>query len=311
MNRHLVICLMGPTASGKSGFAIRLRQQFPLDIISVDSALVYRGMDIGTAKPDAATLASAPHRLVDIREPEQAYSAGDFVVDVQREIDAIHSTGRVPILAGGTMMYFRSLTEGLADLPPAHDDVRQRLDAEANESGWPQLHARLSRIDPSAAMRINKNDSQRIQRALEVHEVSGRTLTEWHAIAKPLNTRYRFVKMALVVADRQRLHQRIKERLDSMLHQGFVNEVRGLMQRPGLSADSASMRAVGYRQIWAHLERQYNLPTAVHKALVATRQLAKRQMTWLRTEQQLMVFDPLENGANAAISAYIAKQMDE
>jgi tRNA dimethylallyltransferase len=311
MSRRLVICLMGPTASGKSDFAIRLRQQFPLDIISVDSALVYRGMDIGTAKPDANTLATAPHRLVDIRAPEQAYSAGDFVVDAQREIDAIHSTGRVPLLAGGTMMYFRSLTEGLADLPPAHDEVRQRLDAEANESGWPQLHARLARIDPAAAGRINKNDSQRIQRALEVHAVSGRTLTEWHALAKPLNTQYRFAKIALVIADRQLLHQRIKARLDAMLDQGFVDEVRCLMQRPGLSADSASMRAVGYRQIWAHLERRYDLPTAVHKALVATRQLAKRQMTWLRTEQQLMVYDPLEISSKAAISAYVAKQMDE
>jgi tRNA dimethylallyltransferase len=311
MIRRPVVCLMGPTASGKTDIAVRLQQRFPMDIISVDSALVYRGMNIGTAKPDADTLEIAPHRLIDIRDPEQAYSAGDFVVDAQREIDSIHSAGRIPLLVGGTMMYFRSLTEGLADLPQANEAVRQKLDAVARESGWPHLHARLSRIDPAAAKRINENDSQRIQRALEVYETSGKTLTEWHAIALPPNTQYRFIKVAVVAADRQLLHERIGERFESMLDQGFVDEVRGLMQRAGLAADSASMRAVGYRQIWAHLEGQYDLPTAVHKAKAATRQLAKRQMTWLRTEKQLIVFDPLEMGANEAISAYVAKQMDE
>ena len=311
MIRRPVACLMGPTASGKTDIAVRLQQRFPMDIISVDSALVYRGMNIGTAKPDADTLEIAPHRLIDIRDPEQAYSAGDFVVDAQREIDSIHSAGRIPLLVGGTMMYFRSLTEGLADLPQANEAVRQKLDAVARESGWPHLHARLSRIDPAAAKRINENDSQRIQRALEVYETSGKTLTEWHAIALPPNTQYRFIKVAVVAADRQLLHERISERFESMLDQGFVDEVRGLMQRAGLAADSASMRAVGYRQIWAHLEGQYDLPTAVHKAKAATRQLAKRQMTWLRTEKQLIVFDPLEMGANEAISAYVAKQMDE
>ena len=311
MIRRPVVCLMGPTASRKTDIAVRLQQRFPMDIISVDSALVYRGMNIGTAKPDADTLEIAPHRLIDIRDPEQAYSAGDFIVDAQREIDSIHSAGRIPLLVGGTMMYFRSLTEGLADLPQANEAVRQKLDAVARESGWPHLHARLSRIDPAAAKRINENDSQRIQRALEVYETSGKTLTEWHAIALPPNTQYRFIKVALVAADRQLLHERIGERFESMLDQGFVDEVRGLMHRAGLAADSASMRAVGYRQIWAHLEGQYDLPTAVHKAKAATRQLAKRQMTWLRTEKQLKVFDPLEMDANEAISAYVAKLMDE
>ncbi len=311
MQKRPVIFLMGPTASGKTDIAIKLHQRFPMDIISVDSALVYRGMNIGTAKPDADTLAITPHRLIDIRDPEQAYSAGDFVVDAQREIDAIHSSGRVPVLAGGTMMYFRSLTEGLADLPQADSGVRRQLDAEAAEQGWPQLHARLAQIDAEAAKRINENDSQRIQRALEVFELTGKTLTELHASATPPNTGYRFIKIALVGADRQLLHQRIGERFEAMLQQGLVDEVRHLMLRPDLTADDASMRAVGYRQIWAHLEGNYDLPAAVHKAIVATRQLAKRQLTWLRTEKQLKAFDPLELDLFESISAHLAKQMDE
>lgn len=311
MQNRPVVCLMGPTASGKTDIAIKLHQFFPMDIISVDSALVYRGMNIGTAKPDAETMAATPHRLIDIRDPEQAYSAGDFVTDVQREIDSIHGAGRVPVLAGGTMMYFRSLIEGLADLPQADSGVRQKLDDEAAELGWPHLHARLAHIDATAAARINENDSQRIQRALEVFEVSGKTLTALHAGATPPNTDYRFIKIALVGADRSALHQRIEDRFETMLQQGFVDEVRGLTLRPDLSADDASMRAVGYRQIWAHLAGNYDLPTAVNKAKAATRQLAKRQMTWLRTERQLKVFDPLEIDVFEAISAHLAKQMDE
>lgn len=306
-----VICLMGPTASGKTDVAIKLHQRFPMDIISVDSALVYRGMDIGTAKPDAQTLATTPHRLIDIRGPAQTYSAGDFVVDAQREIDASHSAGRVPVLVGGTMMYFRSLTEGLAELPKADPAIRSKLDAEASAQGWPKLHARLAKIDAASAQRINENDSQRIQRALEVYEVSGKTLTELHAIAAPPNEDYHFIKIALLDSDRQALHQRISDRLESMLQLGFLDEVRGLMSQPGLTSEHASMRAVGYRQFWAHLEGNYDLPTAVHKATVATRQLAKRQMTWLRTEKQLMAFEPLEKGQFESISAHLAKQMDE
>jgi tRNA dimethylallyltransferase len=268
-------------------------------------------MDIGTAKPDAETLAIAPHRLIDIRDPEQAYSAGDFIVDAQREIDAIHASGRVPILVGGTMMYFRALTEGLADLPKADEKIRAKLDAEAAIVGWPKMHERLARIDSTAANRINQNDSQRIQRALEVFEMSGKTITEWHEKALPPNDQYQFTKLALVDNDRQRLHERIGKRFDSMLQQGLVDEVRGLMARSGLSADSPSMRSVGYRQVWAHLGGEYDLETTVHKATVATRQLAKRQMTWLRTEKQLKVLDPLENGTYEVISALVAKLMDE
>ncbi len=302
---------MGPTATGKTGLAVQLHQHFPLDIISVDSALVYRGMNIGTAKPDSDTLARAPHRLIDIRDPEQNYSAGNFVSDACREIDAIHATERVPMLVGGTMMYFRSLTEGLAELPPANANIRQRLDAEAEEHGWPHLHRRLAGIDPVAAARINENDSQRIQRALEVFEVSGKTLTAWHAEAAPAKSRYRFIKLALIPANREQLHQRIESRLASMLNQGFVDEVRGLMRRPGLSADSPSMRAVGYRQIWAYLEGAYDRPAAQAMALAATRQLAKRQMTWLRAEKHLKTIDSLEGDPFDTISAYVTKQMDE
>lgn len=302
---------MGPTATGKTGLSVQLLQQLPLDIISVDSALVYRGMNIGTAKPDAATLASAPHRLIDIRDPEQSYSAGDFVRDACREIDAIHATGRVPLLVGGTMMYFRSLTEGLADLPQANASIRQRLDQEASEHGWPYMHCRLARIDPVAAKRISENDSQRIQRALEVYEISGKPLTAWHEETAPANSRYRFIKLALLPRERKQLHRRIETRLRSMLNHGFVEEVRGLMQRPGLSADSPAMRAVGYRQIWAYLEGAQALPVAEERALAATRQLAKRQITWLRAEKKLKMFDCLEASTFDTISAYITKLMDE
>lgn len=311
MDGRTVFLLMGPTASGKTEIAVRLCQQYPLDIVSVDSALVYRGMDIGTAKPDAATLAKAPHRLIDIREPEQVYSAGDFVVDAQREIDAIHTSGRIPILVGGTMLYFRALTEGLADLPRADEAVRKSLDAEAKVSGWPVLHARLAAIDPVAADRINENDSQRIQRALEVFLVSGETITAWHQKAMPSNRQYAFRKIALVDDDRQQLHARIGKRFEAMLARGFVDEVRGLMARPGLSADSPAMRAVGYRQVWGHLEGEYDMTMTTHKATAATRQLAKRQMTWLRKEKQLDVFDPLEKTTYGAISALVTKLMDE
>jgi len=306
-----VICLMGPTATGKTEIAVRLSERLPADIISVDSALVYRGMDIGTAKPDAGILAVAPHRLIDIRDPAERYSAGDFVADARREIDDIHEQGRVPLLVGGTMMYFRSLIDGIADLPPADATIRDRLNAEAAEQGWAQLHSRLAAVDPTAAGRISENDSQRIQRALEVYELSGKALTAWHAESANVGLPYRFIKLALIPADRSQLHQRIGARLDSMFRRGFVEEVSGLLRLPGLSADSPSMRAVGYRQIRAYLAGRYDLQTAVYKARIATRQLAKRQMTWLRSETRLSVFEPLESDPFDAIYAFITKQMDE
>ena len=310
-----VFCLMGPTATGKSEIAVRLRQRFPIDIISVDSAMVYRGMNIGTAKPCRETLVNAPHSLIDIRNPEQSYSAGDFIADASREIESSHAAGRIPLLVGGTMMYFRSLTEGLADLPGRDAAIRQGLDIEAREHGWPKLHARLATVDPVAARRINVNDAQRIQRALEVYEISGKTLTAWHENAVHSGTSHRFVKFALLPADREQLQRKIAQRLEVMLEQGFLDEMRGLRQRPGLSAASPSMRSVGYRQFWVHLAGECTLQEAQHKALVATRQLAKRQMTWLRTEKQLNVLDPLEvdpfDAISARLEADFAKLLDE
>jgi tRNA dimethylallyltransferase len=310
MSKLRVVCLAGPTASGKTDFAIRLRETIPFEIISVDSALVYRGMDIGTAKPDADTLQRAPHRLINIRDPEDSYSAGDFVRDAEKEIEDICASGRIPLLVGGTMMYFRSLTEGIAELPGADADVRVRLDSDAACVGWPAMHRKLAEIDPDAAARINANDSQRIQRALEVYEVSGRPLSEWQAAGRQAESRQSYLKIALVPDSRSTLHQRIDQRLKSMFDQGFVEEVETLRHRPGLTSRSSSMRSVGYRQIWSHLDGDYDRPTAVDKALSATRQLAKRQLTWLRSDEQLNVFDPLEGKALDAILAFLDKHLN-
>lgn len=301
---------MGPTASRKTDIALSLAEQFPLDLISVDSALVYRGMDIGTAKPDPATLQRVPHRLIDIRDPEINYSAGEFVRDACAEIDASFDRGRVPLLVGGTMMYFRALTQGIADLPEADPETRKAIDAEAAVSGWPALHAELAEIDPAAASRINQNDSQRIQRALEVYRVSGKSLSEWQADALPETRKDQYLKFALLTESRSVLHDRIEQRLKSMLESGFVEEVKALMERPGLTAGHSSMRAVGYRQIWSHLAGEGSLEDAAQKALAATRQLAKRQLTWLRSERQMTAVDPLESDALATISALLGDALN-
>ncbi|HLU05795.1 MAG TPA: tRNA (adenosine(37)-N6)-dimethylallyltransferase MiaA [Woeseiaceae bacterium] len=288
---------MGPTASGKTELALRLADALPLDIVSVDSALVYRGMDIGTAKPDQETLLRYPHRLLDIREPEDSYSAGDFVRDATAAMTEIRAAGRVPLLAGGTMMYFRALTRGIAQLPQADRDIRAAIDAEAAAKGWPALHRELAAVDRTAADRINPNDSQRIQRALEVYRTSGRTITEWHRNGKAdRDAPVRFLKFGLIPPARSTLHSRIEKRLAKMLEDGFLDEVRRLRQRPGLSARSPSMRSVGYRQLWSHLDGECDLETAVARARAATRQLAKRQLTWLRSESGLCALDPLEPG---------------
>lgn len=296
---------MGPTASGKTDVALRLADEWPVDLVSVDSALVYRGMDIGTAKPDNETLRRYPHRLIDIRDPEEPYSAGDFVRDARRHIRAILDTGRLPLLVGGTMLYFRSLIDGIAELPQADPALRARIDEEAARKGWPGLHAELTGIDPYAARRINPHDSQRIQRALEVFRGSGRTLTEWHRVSANSLDDVSFVKIALIPDPRAVLHERIALRLERMLEEGFVSEVRSLRERQGLTAEHASMRAVGYRQFWAHLEGGCDYDTALHKALAATRQLAKRQLTWLRGENDLFRINPLEVDAYAAISGHL------
>ena len=306
-----VLCLMGPTASGKTDVAISLCKRFPFEIVSVDSALVYRGMDIGTAKPDAETLRRTPHRLIDIRDPEECYSAGDFVRDARAEIDAISASGRIPLLVGGTMMYFRTLTGGIAELPAADPEIRASLDQDAENLGWPALHERLGKVDPDAAARIKPNDRQRIQRALEVYETSGRPLSEWQSQpGAPRSEDLNFVKMALQPAPRQVLHERIEKRLKTMLNNGFLEEVKVLYDRPGLTAAHPSMRAVGYRQLWAHLDGRVSLEEAGRKALYATRQLAKRQITWLRSESGLLSFDPLEAGTIDAISASLIEFLD-
>lgn len=300
---------MGPTASGKTGIALRLAEAFPLELISVDSALVYRGMDIGTAKPDPETLRRVPHALIDIRDPEQTYSAGDFVRDAHREIGRILESGRIPLLVGGTMMYFRSLIAGIAELPGADEDVRAEIDGAAAADGWPSMHAELAEVDPRAARRIGRNDSQRIQRALEVYRVSGRPLSEWQSEATAPDAGFDFIKLALVPGSRSELHRRIEDRLQGMLEAGFVAEVETLRRRPGLTDRSPSMRAVGYRQIWAHLDGHCGLDEARDRALYATRQLAKRQLTWLRADRELQSFDQLEAGSYVAISAMLSRMV--
>ena len=298
---------MGPTASGKTDIAIELCRRLPLDVISVDSALVYRGMDIGTAKPDAATLRATPHRLIDIRDPEDGYSAGEFVRDARQAMRAILESGRTPLLVGGTMMYFRALTAGIADLPPADPGVRAVIDAEAARLGWPALHEELRQVDRAAAERINPNDSQRIQRALEVYRISGRALSSWQesTVAGTDAGGIAFVKLALQMEPRSLLHERIALRLERMLEAGFLDEVRRLMRRPGLRRESAAMRAVGYRQFWAHLAGECSFEEARARALAATRQLAKRQITWLRSETGLESFGALDSGAADAISRFL------
>ncbi len=307
--RHTAILLMGPTASGKTDFAISLRKRFPCDLISVDSALVFRGMDIGTAKPDLATLSRAPHRLIDFLEPEDSYSAGDFVRDASRAIDEILAARRVPLLVGGTMMYFRALTRGIAALPPADDALRQEIDLQARECGWPAMHGELSEVDPAAAARIEPNDRQRIQRALEVYRASGRPLSDWQRGSEPLRDDIRWLKVGLMIEPRRLLHERIEQRLDQMLDSGFLEEMRRLHARPGLGPDCPAMRSVGYRQFWQYLDGEISLDEARDRALYATRQLAKRQITWLRSEEDVFLVDPLEAGAIDAISAFLAQSL--
>ena len=301
---------MGPTATGKTETAVALCKRFPFEIISVDSALVYRGMDIGTAKPDAATRKRAPHRLIDIRDPEETYSAGDFVRDARNEMNDIRAAGRIPLLAGGTMMYFRALIDGIAELPEGDADLRAEIDREAGEKGWPALHAALANVDARAAARIEPNDSQRIQRALEVYRLSGKPISDWQDGDTPARgPATRYLRIGLHPADRKALHSRIETRLNTMLNNGFIEEVKVLSERPGLTPGMPSMRAVGYRQLWRYVAGQCDLDEARYRALVATRQLAKRQLTWLRSEPDLFRIDPLEAPPVDAISAYLAKSL--
>lgn len=299
------VLLMGPTASGKTDIAISLCKRFPCDIISVDSALVYRGMDIGTAKPDAETLRRTPHQFVDIRDPEESYSAGEFVRDARAAIEISFANGRIPLLAGGTMMYFRALTQGIAELPAADRTIRQQIDSEASRKGWPAMHAELETIDAVVAARLSPNDSQRIQRALEVFRLSGKSLGDWQREAVASTGDIECIKIALQIEPRKLLHDRIEQRLDQMIASGFEEEMTVLRARPGLNKDSTAMRSVGYRQFWAYLDGEYSAAEARDRTLFATRQLAKRQLTWLRSENDVFSVDPLEAGAKDTISTYL------
>ncbi|MEE8428220.1 MAG: tRNA (adenosine(37)-N6)-dimethylallyltransferase MiaA [Gammaproteobacteria bacterium] len=289
------VLLKGPTASGKTKLAVELVRQLPFDIISVDSAMVYRGMDIGTAKPSAELRRIAPHRLIDILDPTEPYSAGRFRDDAMKEMAQIHALGRIPLLVGGTMLYFRALERGFSKLPQANSEVRVSLAADARQYGWQFMHRRLGAVDPESAQRIHPNDPQRIQRALEVYEITGRTLSELRRQGVPEAAPFRFVTLALMPADRERLHQRIERRFQQMLQQGFLNEVRGLYERGDLRPEMTSMRAVGYRQAWQYLRGDIDENTWIRHAVVATRQTAKRQMTWLRAEPSIYEL-PAESG---------------
>lgn len=282
-NHHkpAALFLMGPTASGKTALAIELCQRLPVEIISVDSALIYKGMDIGTAKPDAAELALAPHRLIDILDPSVVYSAADFRRDALAAMTDITAQGKIPLLVGGTMMYFKALLEGLSPLPSADPEIRAQIEARVAQDGWQVLHDELSRIDPVAGARIHPNDPQRLSRALEVYYISGKTMTELTETAGE-NLPFNAYQFAIAPADRKILHQRIEMRFQMMLNAGFEDEVRALYQRGDLHPDLPSIRCVGYRQMWSYLAGEISYDDMVYRGICATRQLAKRQLTWLR-----------------------------
>lgn len=280
-HKPLAIFLMGPTASGKTDLAIQLRQHLPVEVISVDSALIYRGMDIGTAKPSKAELALAPHRLIDICDPAESYSAANFRTDALREMQEISAQGKIPLLVGGTMLYYKALLEGLSPLPSADEKVRSEIEAKAALIGWGGLHQELCKIDPISAQRINPNDSQRINRALEVFYLTGKTLTELTA-QKGEALPYDILQFAIAPEQREVLHRRIEQRFHKMIELGFQQEVEKLYRRPDLNENLPSIRCVGYRQMWEYLRGDYDHDEMVFRGICATRQLAKRQITWLR-----------------------------
>jgi tRNA dimethylallyltransferase len=294
-NRPLAICLMGATASGKTDLAISLAEHFPLDIVSVDSVMIYREMDIGSAKPDAVTLAQAPHRLIDVLDPAESYSAASFREDALREMANINALGKIPLLVGGTMLYYRALLEGLSKLPSAEQPVRQALEERAKQKGWQEMHNELARVDPEAAARIHPNDPQRIIRALEVYEITGKPMTQLQRENSSEDRfPFRVIKMAIGPDDRAVLHERIARRFKLMLQQGFIEEVEALYARGDLHQDLPSIRAVGYRQAWDYLTGRLNYNEMVERGIIATRQLAKRQLTWLRSESNLHRLDSLD-----------------
>jgi len=285
------ILLMGPTASGKSALALAIAERFGCEIISVDSGQIYRHMDIGTAKPGAAERARVPHHLIDVVEPHESYSAARFRDDATALMREITERGKIPLLVGGTMLYFKALTEGLNDLPEADPTIRLVISTMAEEKGWPGVHAELARADPQAAARIQPNDAQRIQRALEIFYLTGKSMTELLTKPKYVYLPYRICSVALATEPRERLHERIAERFELMLELGLISELRKLRRTYALEPDMPSMRCVGYRQVWGYLDGDYSLATLREKAITATRQLAKRQLTWLRATPDLAWFD--------------------
>ena len=292
---------MGPTASGKTAAALEIARHIPSEIISVDSALVFREMDIGTAKPSAAELASAPHHLINIIDPSEAYSVAQFLIDTKRLVEDIHARGKLPLLVGGTMMYYKALVNGLDDLPAANSVIRAELDAETARDGTPALHARLATLDPITAARLKPNDTQRIQRALEIIALTGQAMSSLLALQPKSEMPFDMLSLSLEPSDRAVLHQRIARRFDIMLEQGFLDEVRTLRQRGDLNPDMTSMRCVGYRQAWEHLDGVIDYPEMRERGIIATRQLAKRQLTWLRSIPERIVIDCLGQNPTAAI----------
>lgn len=295
------LLLMGPTGAGKSELALELARRFPFEIVSVDSAQVYRGMDIGTAKPDLETRAHIPHHLIDIRDPEASYSAGEFVRDASEVMRQIWARGRQPLLVGGTMLYFHALLGGLAQLPEADPHVRAEIEARAAAGGWAALHEELERVDPAAAARIHVNDPQRIQRALEVYKVTGEPITRLQQSRAPAFAGLKVLEFAISPQDRGVLHARIEARFEAMWSAGFLEEVRRLRERSTLSAEHPAMRAVGYRQLWRFLAGQSGLEESKKQALAATRQLAKRQLTWLRRRERATWVDSSQTDPTSAL----------
>ena len=308
--RPLAIALMGPTASGKTALAVQWAQQLDTEVVSVDSALVYRGLDIGAAKPDAATRALAPHHLVDVRDPHEVFSAADFAREALPPMQALAARGRVPLLVGGTGLYFSALLRGLSDMPEADPALRALIAAEAAQRGWPALHDELAAVDPAAGQRIKPQDQQRIVRALEVFRATGRPISHWQQDTPRHVFPFRVLRLVLAPADRAVLHERIARRFDQMLAEGFLDEMRRLRADPRLHPDLPSMRAVGYRQAWRHLDGDTDAATFRDQAIAATRQLAKRQITWLRAQADARWFDPAVDQAelSQALALFVTRR---